>query len=102
MRCHTCDIDLSSYDPFISHEQGKSHKKVRQQKQLPKGSGSSVLPKQRKINSPWDFLEIGDGTLEKKLNGLYPMNKERVTKKFASRSSFQREVVLLYYLNREK
>ena len=69
MRCHTCDIDLSSYDPFISHEQGKSHKKVRQQKQLPKGSGSSVLPKQRKINSPWDFLEIADGTLEKKLNG---------------------------------
>jgi len=69
VRCHICDIDLSSYDPFISHDSGKSHKKVRQQKQIPQGSGLNALPKQRKLNSPWDFLEIADGTLEKKLNG---------------------------------
>lgn len=30
IKCKVCAKDLSSYDPFITHENGKNHKKVRQ------------------------------------------------------------------------
>ncbi|XP_045133176.1 uncharacterized protein LOC123517268 [Portunus trituberculatus] len=30
IKCKVCCKDLSSYDPFITHENGKNHKKVRQ------------------------------------------------------------------------
>lgn len=67
--CRPCDIELSSYDPFISHEQGRNHKKVRQQKQPLQEKKMSEIPKEKKEYVPWDFLEDADGTLEKKLNG---------------------------------
>lgn len=67
--CHPCAIDLSSYDPFISHEQGRNHKKVRQQKEPLQEKKLSEVPNLRKEFIPWDFIEEEDGTIEKKLNG---------------------------------
>ncbi|XP_064097815.1 uncharacterized protein LOC135209113 [Macrobrachium nipponense] len=31
VKCLTCNVELTGYDPFITHEKGKPHKKVRQQ-----------------------------------------------------------------------
>ncbi|KAK3851191.1 hypothetical protein Pcinc_042137 [Petrolisthes cinctipes] len=36
IRCQICSKDLNSFDPFISHENGKNHKKMRQQQVVPK------------------------------------------------------------------
>ncbi|KAK4301717.1 hypothetical protein Pmani_019073 [Petrolisthes manimaculis] len=36
IRCGICSKDLNSFDPFISHENGKNHKKMRQQQVVPK------------------------------------------------------------------
>lgn len=36
IRCNVCSKELTSYDPFVTHENGKLHKKTRQQKLTPK------------------------------------------------------------------
>ncbi|XP_042203047.1 uncharacterized protein LOC121853155 [Homarus americanus] len=36
IHCQVCSKDLSSYDPFYTHENGRSHKKLRQQIITPK------------------------------------------------------------------
>lgn len=54
--CETCDKTLSSYDPFMSHENGKNHKKARQQKLTVPDPNISKQPKNRRINTPKDIF----------------------------------------------
>ncbi|KAK8385204.1 hypothetical protein O3P69_012191 [Scylla paramamosain] len=55
VKCKVCSKDLSSYDPFITHENGKNHKKVRQK-----------------------MISVADPNLESELK-LQPLNKYRGT-----------------------
>ncbi|XP_068212411.1 uncharacterized protein [Palaemon carinicauda] len=72
VRCVTCGKDLSSFDPFITHEKGKPHKKVRQQMICPKDPNIKVgLQKQ-----PHNLLRgiFNPGSLEDKIDrSNYPI-----------------------------
>ncbi|CAL4149529.1 unnamed protein product [Meganyctiphanes norvegica] len=52
INCYTCNKILSSIDPFISHEQGKAHRKAQTAVLQPKDPNLSVPLKERKLNEP--------------------------------------------------
>ncbi|KAK8750290.1 hypothetical protein OTU49_014764 [Cherax quadricarinatus] len=62
IHCKVCTKDLTSYDPFNTHENGKTHKKCRQQLLTPKDPNLRRQLVRRHLNEPRGiFLE---GSLE--------------------------------------
>ncbi|XP_042888097.1 uncharacterized protein LOC122263632 isoform X2 [Penaeus japonicus] len=50
IRCNVCTKELTSYDPFVTHENGKPHKKIRQQKMTPKDPNIGMKLQRRPLN----------------------------------------------------
>ncbi|XP_045617994.1 uncharacterized protein [Procambarus clarkii] len=59
IRCNICSKDLTSYDPFYTHENGRNHKKCRQQVLTPKDPNISGTLQRRFLNEPRETFERG-------------------------------------------
>ncbi|XP_066945880.1 uncharacterized protein [Macrobrachium rosenbergii] len=57
VRCLTCNVELTGYDPFITHEKGKPHKKVRQQRICIKDPNIQTSLKKQPHNLPKGIFE---------------------------------------------